>query len=250
MCAAFAPVCPPAMYKALKAADLLGDYHLILAHDVANRPAEYLEVFGDATRKGMYIIMDNSLIELGQPVSAQVMLKAVSCLKPTVIVLPDHMKDANKTINASTRAAEEWSFLGLGPFMVVPQGTSLSELMMCAEALEKLPGVTAFGIGRFTADMLGTRQVLADMLHKEWPSMAIHLLGFSENLADDITCAQKPYIMGIDSAVPVRFGLKGIKLDLATYAEVNCPRGDYWQTANTVTDMVRRNLNCIRQWVK
>lgn len=246
--AKFAPVCPPAMYKVLKAAGLLGNYHLILAHDVANRPSSYLDVFGGG--KDHYIIMDNSLIELGQPVSTQVMVKAVTSLRPSVLVLPDHMKDANKTIQASRAAAKEWLDVGIGPFMAVPQGLNMAELLMCAESHANTPGVVAFGIGRFTADMLGSRLGICNALNREWPHLKIHLLGFSENLSDDLYCAQLPFVMGIDSAVPVRFGLKGIKLEIDTYSQVNCPRGDYWETANEMNELVRRNLNCIRRWVQ
>jgi hypothetical protein len=243
----FAPVCPPQVYKKLKAAGLLGNYHLLLAHSVANKPTEYIEVFGDGREH--YIIMDNSLIELGQPVSSQVMLKACTMVRPSVIVLPDHMKNANATIKDTRESAIRWADYGLGPFMAVPQGESFAEIMMCAESHAKTPGVVALGIGRFTADMLGSRLQVAKAINREWPHMMIHLLGFSENLADDISCAQLPFVMGIDSAVPVRFGLKGIKLDMHTYPEVNCPRGDYWETEAELTDVVRLNLNLVRRWV-
>ena len=105
--AEFAPVAPPEMLLDLKEKGALGKYHLLLAHDVAARPDLYRAVFDDV--HDTYIIMDNSLIELGYPVTTDVMAKACEVVIPDVIVLPDVLNDMKLTLDYSVAAARSWA---------------------------------------------------------------------------------------------------------------------------------------------
>lgn len=82
-----------------------------------------------------------------------------------------------------------------------------------------------------------------------------HLLGFSDNVLDDIGCARVPWINGIDSAVLARAGLAGLGIDLCDFDWSNKvgPRGDFWE--QTIKDelqdrVIRSNLAFYRRAIR
>ncbi len=240
---AFAPVAPPQLLLDLKEKGALGNYHLLLAHDVVAQKELYREIFNDVSQS-MYIIMDNSVIELGEPAAPEVIEEAHSIVPTTVTVLPDYIGECKRTIESCTMTAMKWSQRGLGPFMAVPQGKTLNEFIDCAAALKDLPGVEAWGVPRHATAKLGSRHALTYQVIIAAPVKTVHLLGFSDNLKDDISCARAHGVNGIDSAVPLRLGLENIQLhdDLISHS----PRGNYWETAKVATDAVLNNLTYIR----
>ena len=244
----FAPVAPPLMLLDLKAKGALGDYHLLLAHDVIAQKELYREVFSDLDEKP-FIIMDNSVIELGEPVSNEVMHEACDIVRADLIVLPDVLGDMEKTIEMSTKTSLEWytDFDSI-PFMCVPQGTTMKEFTTCAELLMKLPGVRAWGVPRHVTGRLGTRHHLVYALMVLRPMFTMHLLGFSDNIQDDISVARASGVNGIDSAVPIRLGL--LDIPFHTHLDSHPPRGSYWETAKEATPTVLENLAKIRGWIQ
>lgn len=242
----FAPVAPPKMLQTLKEQSALGHYHLLLAHDVLAQADAYTDVFDDAVEQ--FIIMDNSVVELGKPVSSDDMLAAVATIDANLVVLPDYIGDCVKTVIAAKEVADEWATRGLEPFMAVPQGQNLAEMITCANHLMMHEGVTSWGVPRAAVATLGSRQSLITALHEIAPEFSIHCLGFSDNLIDDIACARRECVMGIDSAVPIRLGLIGELITLDCSQEVP-KRGDYWETAERATLEVLENLHRVRHWL-
>ncbi len=245
--AEFAPVAPPQMLLSLKAEGLLGGYHLLLAHDIVAQEDLYSEVFEGFEG---HIVLDNSLIELGHPAPLEMMTKAYDIVQPTVTVLPDYLSNSRRTIDAHKGAVWAWNKEGLGPFMAVPQGRSVGEACMCADQLSKLPWIHAWGVPRIITELAGSRIEVVDYLLGLGDERQVHLLGFSDDLEDDIRCAKEIGVMGIDSAVPIRLGLHNIRLEDAVKSnEPHMPRGEYWETAKEVTPLVRENLEAIRSWI-
>jgi hypothetical protein len=230
----------------LKRKGALGDYHLLLAHDVVEQKELYKEVFDDLDEKP-FIIMDNSVVELGEPVSNEIMEEAVKTVHTDLIVLPDAIADPERTLEMSTKAALNWVSFGVNACMAVPQGTTSTEFLDSAEQLMKLPGVRAWGIPRHATSKLGTRHHLTYSLMVLRPMFTIHLLGFSDNIHDDISVARAAGVNGIDSAVPIRLGL--LDLPFNTHIESHPPRGDYWETATEATPRVLENLAKVRGWI-
>ncbi len=245
----FAPVVPTQLAYALRDHGILGDYHLLLAHYVAEKPDEYRELYNtnDPERSGWYVILDNSLIELGKPVDDTTMMMAYEAVSPSVVVLPDYLEDPDRTVSASSMAANRWLDKGMLDFMVVPQGKDLAELLMCAEKLADLPSVRAMGIPRKVAQTQGTRFHAVQKLAALYSELDLHLLGFSDDLLDDVCCARHPAVMGIDSAVPIRLGQKGIELQIDQ--KQHEPRGDYWERPAKVSRTVLTNMDKIRRWI-
>jgi hypothetical protein len=237
--AKFAPVVPVHFARKLLEAGVLGDYHLLLAHDVAEKSSQYAAVFEELRASGEdpFIIMDNSVIELGRPVSLEVMEEACNAVKPSCVVLPDVVTDKNETLKLMRVTMQSWMHshvLADIPFMAVPQGKTLTELLGCAGEINNMlgPQLKLWGMGRFVTKLLGSRKVFLEQLLKMeqmWGyNRKLHMLGFSDNIQDDIevTKLYPEFVMGIDSAVPLRIGQQGILLEKDTDAG---PRGDFWE---------------------
>lgn len=242
----FAPTAPPQILAQLKKHKVMGGYHLLLAHDVCERATAYKQVFRNM--KDLYIIMDNSTNELGAPASLDILRKATTIVPTTYLVLPDYISDHDKTIQASHEAANIWHDEGLGPFMAVPQGTTLNEYIDCTKQLMHLPGVQSLGIPKKAVDNIGSRNGLITWIRKVAPNMILHMLGFSNDLLDDIACCRRPEIVGIDSAVPIREGMNGIQMELGTHVG-HSERGDFWDTKEEVNDLALKNLAFVREWI-
>jgi hypothetical protein len=254
--ARFAPVVPLSIANILSAADL-GDYHLLLAHDVLKSPATYKRQYASKAIK----IMDNSLIELGYAMEIQDVVKAANIVGAQFVVLPDRLKDAAWTEEATRTAKIEFEMLdpneiaGIIP-MPVLQGVYHMECDYLLETWAK-EGYKAVAIPRVLVEVFGSRKAA---IHKAISCgfKYIHLLGFSENLQDDVDCTRIPGVMGIDSAVPIRLGLQKKIISLKNYVNPG-PRGDYWdnpmqgsswpETENKLLH-IETNLKLFREWIK
>lgn len=263
--AKFAPVCPAHIAKGLAGFYALGDYHLLLAHDILQKPDLYHEVFhpqggmvGSATL-GYHetVILDNSVIELGTAVDIEVIVQAATVVKANVIVLPDVLLDAKATVEACRRAADDWEPIlrkELGEwhnhdwsYMFVPQGLSREEFAWCAEQFADDGRIGWWGIPRnYSIKGLGSRRDAVEICSALNGSKKIHLLGFGDDIVDDVLSARHPKVNGIDSAVPLRAASAGMKMSM--YLPDLGPRKDWWDTVEWDYDMVAA-VNLFRTWI-
>jgi len=233
----FAPVAPIRILEQFSQMGIIGEYHLLLAHDIISNPLAsraYQDVFGKRQWEGT-VILDNSIIELGNAVDLDVIAEAAEIVRANVIVLPDVLEDGVATVTSIDDAYDEWAerfddLLGDNNyrFMMVPQGKTIEEFRDCAEALYQIdPGADhMWGIPRNLVKLHGSRTDAITAVHEIDPSYAIHLLGFSDTLADDIECARRQEVGGIDSAVPIR---TENWRDVATGLSVAPKRGDWFE---------------------
>lgn len=241
--AKFAPVCPIHIYRGLKAARMFRDYFLLLAHDVAANQKAYNKVFTenlpypDTTN----IIMDNSVIELGGYVDLNLVNDAVRATEANVVVLPDVLENGAATAKATLKHFGVWKdTLPKGTeFMFVPQGETLEDWIICLETVlqELKPYLTWIGIPRNTPGrIVDSRRTLIDITTTLIPDARIHLLGFSNNIVDDIRSCLHSGTYGIDSAVPLRLATQGKPMSLVADPG---PRGTWWQEAAFTRMMVK-----------
>lgn len=263
--ARFAPVMPIQVARYLKDNKCLGNYHLLLAHDVLTHPAEYREIYGHLEGDPeAVVIMDNSLVELGTPMRCADLYMATKIIKPTYLVMPDVLTEAVATINAMEDFVREWDASRLGTdqkFMAVVQGKCSSDIELVLRSASLIPQCRAISVPRVMVSQFGTRQGVIDHVLRFFEVnnfkrssvfwKGIHLLGFSDDIIDDISCARRHNVMGIDSAVPVRIGLRGMPfvLDCSDYG----PRGLYWDVPSHIVEFtgkrVQENLANTTKWV-
>lgn len=231
----FAPVCPPHILKYLQDNFMMGDYHLLLAHDVVQKPEQYSDIFHKD--HGMTVIMDNSVIELGTAVDLHMIADAARLTHATHIVLPDTLTECDKTLFDCTQALDTWGEFFANSlehdwsFMFVPQGKTLKEWTHCLETFyeEQCGRVGIWGIPRILTDTPGieTRRTAIEIARAVCSGIQLHMLGFSDNVIDDILCARELHPdEGIDSAVPLR--IASLNMEMRLSLGVLPPRGDWW----------------------
>lgn len=236
----------------MKDIDILGDYHLLLAHDICEQEAIYQEVFGGDIRAD--IILDNSSAELKAPVDFNMVSHAVLVVKPDFVILPDIINDASATLSMTEEAArgQIWPDLKRRQtnlrFMAVPQGKNFEQWCECVDMMLLMPNIDAFAVPKAMFWNIGSRlqcvEYLLRLTHKP-----IHLLGMSDDMEDDMYCARMPGVQGIDSAVPVWMGQRGDAVQ--ELQKSHGKRGDFWTNYGTeLTDTTIENLAKVRQWVK
>jgi len=211
---------------------------------------------GKVGRNGKpYIIMDNSLIELGYPLPVADVVQAAELVNASVIVLPDVLGDRIKTLELSAKAAIELNELrATSPYarrvrmLGVAQGQTLNDVFSCARDLIQSVGAEMISIPRHVTAKVGSRTKLAQMVRQY--GVPVHLLGFSENLLDDFTTLGIPGVIGIDSALPIWYGLQGF--ELPTTPPVNADYGkrpaDY-ESQTEINSVVIKNLRRVERWV-
>ena len=213
----FAPVAPIQVLEGLWAAgaDTFGDYHLLLAHHTVEHKARFKDLFRrleDAQWSGT-IIMDNSIVELGDAVSAEMVAEAVEIVSEAQgaaihPVLPDVMGDGVATCEAIADGYHAWDEAIPGAaWMAVVQGKDFDDFLETLDFLmdkEAFPGIEVLGIPRVLVEKCGTRVKAMRAVSNYKTEYKIHMLGFSDNITDDVDSACIIPGCGIDSAVPLR----------------------------------------------
>lgn len=260
----FAPIAPIQIQDIL--GDAIGDYHLLIAPKVLSSPNRYREYYERYARShpDLKIIMDNGVIETGEPMDAHQLMKACKLVGTTWLVLPDKLGDEEETVRLSTEAVGEiqklryFGAIDEKKLMVVVQGATFGELQSCASALIDLPGVSAICVPRRVTATLGTRAHIVKWINQQLTDLPIHLLGLSHDLQDDFMCAKIPGVMGIDSAMPVWAAMYGIELDVNIKSDRNHLTNELkrptrfwnWREASEATIMnMTGNIEIARSWL-
>lgn len=260
--AKFAPVAPIQILEGMKEAGCLGDYHLLLTHHVLEEPDRFVALFKDMPL--CTIIMDNSVVELGDAVSDEKVHEAceiIRCAKPAhpayeyhwvYPVCIDVMADGPATQEASAKSWGWWqeNAPSYHP-MIVLQGNSWQTFTQTADHFltdPKYGALSNVGIPRVLVDHLGTRQLAVQYVDAIRPDVNVHLLGFSNDVTDDVICANMPAVAGIDSAVPIRYSYSGGN-GLYTPSCSIPPRPADWFEKGEYTKGIWQNVQKIRQWV-
>lgn len=260
--ALFAPVAPIQILEELKTHQVLGSYHLLLAHHVLEEPDRFRSLFADMPSST--IIMDNSIVELGDAASDEKVLEAIQSLQNRpgaphwiIPVLTDVMGNGTATRQKASESYQWWHENAPGwPLMVVAQGSDFKDFAKTVDYFladpSAFPKIEYVGIPRVLVESLGTRLECVRYLEALRPQINVHLLGFSDNVPDDIICANHPSVEGIDSAVPLRYSFSvkdtpGISR-LYTPSTPIPPRPAEWFTEGQMDDVTYTNLYNIRKW--
>ena len=237
------------------------DYDYALVH-LLEEDETYREYFLEARDKGRYIILDNSLHELGHAYNDAGLLKWVEELRPNEFIIPDVWEDRN----ASVVNARKWASIELPEGVekvAVVQATTIHEAATCYQTYKDLGyKKIAFSYGasyyndvvphpnKDLGKALGRLSVISALYKTKVISQRdkIHLLG----------CAvpqefgwYKGYecIESIDTSNPVMAALEGIRyttagLDKKPKANMN---DYYYMLENEVNwDLLTDNLTKFR----
>lgn len=258
--AKFAPVVPLGVQKQLTDEGIMGDYHLLLAHLILENPTEWQQYYID--NPDCFVIMDNSLIELGKALPSAQILAAAQLVRAKALILPDFLLETEKTIEASVAGARSIGWLPSGmKYLGVVQGTTIQEIDTCIrQFIHEIPQLGYLSIPRVVTKALGSRmpaiQRASFIMAEYGQQYPIHLLGFSDNLVDDMKCCTHPDVMGIDSAMPVWASIKPYRFSSPTMVEaLNLgKRPEYFMKQthfdDPIFDRIKFNLKRVREWME
>lgn len=255
----FAPVAPIQILEEMDKEDILGDYHLLLAHHILEHPERFRELFRTGSSwlyEKRTVIVDNSLVELGSAQNEQMVWEACQNISNPIPVLTDVMGEGHATRILGTESYYKWQQLAKNqhPLMVVLQGNCWYDFCATAEhfLLGDFPAIKWVGIPRILVGCLKTRWHAIEYVRALRPDINIHLLGFNDwNVPDDIICARHPEVRGIDTAVPLRYSFElpeGVSPIFTPTCEIP-KRPPDWFEKGVLDVATKQNLWNIRKWV-
>lgn len=247
----FAPVANLTTYQRLNEVGELGTYHLLIATEVVKDLQGWSQMWSypnidPDVGKDMFIIMDNGLIEAGEPADAEVLHAACEAVHPNVVVLPDVLGHYKETEYLVKRDYGKFKSLGY-PLMGVLQGRTAEEVVRLLTLYEAL-ALDYISIPRVMTAHFGSRRWLVERVR--WIGKPIHLLGWSENVEDDLRCAAMQGVMGIDSAVPI-WWTDPMPRTPPTESPFGSRPSNYWTFSPTGDEfkIIRANIKWSRWWI-
>ena len=182
-----------------------GDYAMLLAHLKDYYPAR--------RNKNCYVIMDNSLIELGGAVDVETVYNAAKQCGADEFILPDVFQDADATIREVTKSIG-WLYtndhIHEMKLMAVCQGATIEDFVRCFRALEMIPEIHCIGIPKVAATLLPEGRPGLEYLWKGSPK-TIHLLGCWTNLDEFLRYKNPALVRSCDTCIPALLSTHGIR---------------------------------------
>lgn len=200
------------------------NYRLALAHLLDDRA--YAAWFRQSPNKNPddqnFVIMDNGVVETGEPYDANQLFDAAMKIYPDEIVLPDWSRDAEKTFTESVRAAAylsdryKDSGLKVPRFMYVPHGETPEEWRDSVLRILDTGFTGTIGISRLLVPRVFNHRAVALNLVPELMQsrLHIHLLGCPNNPweAYDIDQEFRHRIRGTDSGIAAIYTQAGMNM--------------------------------------
>ena len=154
-----------------------------------------------------YKILDNSLIEIGEALTMERLIKAADMIKADEIILCDKFLDCDGTIE-STKEAIKWlkenNRLGDFKLMAVAHGKNKEEWEKCFNYLDNMPEIDVIGIPKVCASWLPSknRGELADIFMKS--KKTLHFLGSWYNLQELLDLPKEVFqrVRSCDTCLP------------------------------------------------
>ena len=111
-------------------------YDYCLPH-LLDQDEEYKQYFLDAKAKGRYIVMDNSLHELGEAYNSERLLYWINEIEPDEFMVPDVWMDCHQTA-AQAKYWKQFKFPEKTKKIAVIQGKDKNDAYLCAGLLREL----------------------------------------------------------------------------------------------------------------
>jgi hypothetical protein len=171
---------------------------------------EYADLYRSKSRNGEFVILDNSMMELGESMISDQLLHIAERVGASEVVAPDYPGNAQKTV------WELAAFVARSqvPVMMVPHGSDRkSWLWSCGfmtGLLYKMKG--SLGIPKSVDALFGDRVDLVEGMFKRFAlPTQVHLLGVNKSPAE-ILEYKGIKIRGIDMKYPIWAGRRGLIL--------------------------------------
>jgi hypothetical protein len=228
-------------------------YHLLLAHLVDTHP-EYASFYKELSQQGHHILLDNSVHELGEPGSADFLVRMAKRVGASEIALPDTPFHCNSTLRSSERAVEIIrKHLPQIKLMGIPQGHDIDDLLDCMQGLQEL-GIDTIGLTNDYEVWGGGLLKLIRQIRRCGHDQPIHILGWSRDLyaLAELGRFSKEYnIYGVDSAKPFVYAYYSMLLSASPFEQAFKYPGrpkDYFNLPEEAFDIrfVKQNIQTFK----
>ena len=188
-------------------------YHMTLTHLVLKYDY-YAEFYKEKSDDGDFVILDNSLIELGGSVDIETVQKAAELINPTEIVLPDVFRDKDGTIKAVDKALKSLEGIDY-PYQLqaVCHGSTPEQWISCWETLNTYNELDCIAIPKVTTTIFeeGRPEAVRYALSRNVAEKEIHLLGVWEDMKElqEYTRQEKEMIRGVDTSIVIHSTIEG-----------------------------------------
>ena len=198
----------------LTASPEFNDYDYCLPH-LLDQDEEYKQYFLNAKANGRYIIMDNSLHELGKAYDHDRLLHWISEIKPDEFIVPDVWMKSSQTA-AQAKYWLQFKYPKKTKITAVVQGEDKKSALMCAFLLRDLGykklnisyGATWYGdtdLNKALGRINFVNELLKD---KNYKDIKLHLLGCAVP-QEFGWYGDNPQIESIDTSNPIMAALDG-----------------------------------------
>jgi len=245
----FAPIVPIAHLELAS----VSDYHMALAHLVLKYPA-YATYYRERRKAGDFVLLDNSLIELGRPVHPNALVEAAQMISPSEIVLPDTAEglDANTAAFQNAIRHEGMQKLRMEGmrFMFVPHGRDLEELHSGVRAAMRSGFVDSIGLGKplighsLEAQVWGRGAIVKELRL----TVPVHLLSFHTPYELFLNSMVEHVMRGCDSSLPTIAAWHFVEFGGDHGMLHRPPDWHYdhtWVLSDTQLDILRKNIKFI-----
>jgi hypothetical protein len=203
---------------------VMTDYDYALVHLFEELP-EYFKYFKQAVERGRYVILDNSIFELGEAFDAVKYAEWITKLTPSAYIVPDALEQKATTIENFSSWLERYSALP-GLKIGVVQGRDYNEIIECYQYMQKRADIIAISfdysyyekqfpneLTKYHSWMRGRQQLITQMRDEQIinTKKPHHLLGCG--LPQEFAYYREgfDFIDTLDTSNPVVHGMKGIK---------------------------------------
>lgn len=191
---------------------------MALAHLVLEDP-EYRRFYADAGSRGITVMMDNSLMELGDSVGSDVVFTAANLIEPAEIIIPDSSRNKALTIKRFHDFLGDVDAMGTTPWLrnaVVAHGESNAEWLACFDFFNEHPDAHVICIPKVLDKIwnpggrLGALAYLRAS-HRFKINKTYHLLGIWTDPLEILFASWFNNIRSVDTALPIHAGLQGVQ---------------------------------------
>jgi hypothetical protein len=237
-------------------------YDYALVH-LLDQDKDYANYFLKAKQQGRYIILDNSLHEIGESYHDSGLLYWINKLQPQEFLIPDVWQDTN----ASIRNARKWSQMQLPDGVekvAVVQAENLTGASICYQTYKDLGyKKIAFSYGAdyykqlvnhpnpHIAQALGRVHVISNLYERKIIQFTdrVHLLGtacpFEFSLYKDM-----PFIETIDTSNPIMATLDGIRYNhLGIHDKPKANMNDHFYTDKIDYELLDYNIETFKKLI-
>ena len=242
------------------------DYCYCLPH-LLDESEEYKDYFQKSKEMGRYIIMDNSLHELGQPYDSKRLWYWMNYFKPNEFIVPDYWQDKTKTLVTSKEWINKTYPEETTPVAVV-QSDCKSDAFECYQIL-KMQGYQkiAFSYGadwyykeglkstpdpnnKFVTKAHGRYNTIKEFYQSKLINSKdrVHLLGC--NIPQEFSWYKNmPFIESIDTSNPVIHGLAGVKYEEYGLEDKLPHKVDKFEGNSENWDLVLYNVKKFKEFI-